>query len=310
MFQGHRLLIILNPASGRQAANALAGAVEAESWSAGAARVELRSTGSVDDAVTWSADAGSEGFDRIVVAGGDGTVTAVATGVMRSGLDLPIGIVPTGTGNGLARVLRIPIGDPLRAFRALAAGHTVAVDAVEVRSHDRWALVFLGAGLDAEINRDADAGKKRRYGFLAYVAAAGRNLLGRHNRRVALTLDGRTERLAAHTVSMINAGLITVAGIEVGPPADPHDGRLDVAVFRSPNPFGAAAQVWRLLTGRPTRAELLRAGEVRLTSDRPLLVHVDGDVVGTTPLDALVHRAAVSFIADATYVRPTDELRG
>lgn len=203
MFQGHRLLIILNPASGRQAAKALAAAVEAASWAAGAARVELRSTGSVDD-----------------------------------------------------------------------------------------------------------AGKKRRYGFVAYVAAAGRNLLGRRNRRVALTLDGRTERLAAHTLSMINAGLITVAGIEVGPPADPHDGRLDVAVFSSPNPFGAAAQVWRLLTGRPTRAELLRAGEVRLTSDRPLLVHVDGDVVGTTPLNALVHRAAVSFIADATYVRPTEVPRG
>jgi diacylglycerol kinase (ATP) len=295
---GRSWLVVVNPSSGRRGADALAAEVADALEAAGADGVEVRTTAAIEDASRWAGDAAAEGFGGVAVVGGDGTVTAVAGGLLRAGSNLPIAIVPAGTGNGMARVLGLPM-EPTRAIEALVRGRSVPFDAIEVLSHDRWGLMFVGAGLDAEINRDADATQKRRFGFLAYVGAAVRNLVGRRNRRIALGLDGRVEHLAAHTVTIINAGLMELAGVEVGPPTDPHDGRVEVALFRSPSAFGAAAQTWRLLTRRPARAELLTAAHVRLESRLPFLVHVDGDVIGTTPLEVRVRRDALTFVAAA-----------
>jgi diacylglycerol kinase (ATP) len=300
MFTGRHALVVLNPSSGRGDAQKVVAAIEAELADAGATRVVVRETAAIDDATRWAEGAADEGFEVIVVVGGDGTVTAVATGVLRSGHDLPIGIVARGTGNGVAQALRLPT-EPEEAVRALRAGHPVPFDAIEVTSHDRWSLLFLGAGLDAEINRDADAGQKRRFGYLAYLGAALRNLAGRRNRRITLTLDDETRDVAAHTVSVINSGVVRLAAVEVGPPSDPHDGRFDVALFRSPHPLAALAQVLRLVGGRPGPAELLHATHVRVEAHPPLLMHIDGDVVGPTPFEARIRPGAVTFIADADY---------
>jgi diacylglycerol kinase (ATP) len=300
MFTGRSVLVVLNPSSGRTQADELAATLEDELAEAGAAGVEVRRTVEIDDATRWAEAAGAEGFEIVLAVGGDGTVTAVAAGVLRSGHDVTVGIVATGTGNGMARVLHLPTSAE-EAVAALRAGHPVRLDAVEVTSHDRWALMFLGVGLDAEINRDADAGHKRRFGYLAYIGATLRNVLGRRNQRLTLTLDDRRERTLAHTISIFNAGHFDVAGLEVGPPADPHDGRLDVAVFRSPSPIAIATQLLRLLTGRPVGRDLVRAEHVRIDARSPLLVHIDGDVIGTTPLEARVRPGAITFLADADY---------
>lgn len=292
-----RALLVVNPASGQATGReTLVRRIVATLSGAGLAHVDVRTTRGADDAVRWAEHAAADGYDLLLVAGGDGTVAAAAQGVVAGGHDLPIGVLPIGTGNGLARHLRLP-EDPLAAARVVARGPRVRLDAIEVVSHDRLALVFVGAGLDAEINRDADAPAKRRLGRLAYVAAAARRLVGRRNHRVDLVLDGRHERLAAHAVSVINAGRFEFAGLDVGPSLDPQDGFLDVAVFRRPGVLQVAGQVTRLLVGRPHRAELLRAAAVRLASDPPMPVHVDGDVVGETPLEARVLPGAVRFAA-------------
>ncbi|MFO8148811.1 MAG: diacylglycerol kinase family protein [Trueperaceae bacterium] len=300
MFTGRDTLVVLNPSSGRGDAREIEAAIDDELTDAGATRVVVRTTAAIDDATRWAESAADEGFDAVVAVGGDGTVTAVATGVLRSGHDLPIGIVARGTGNGVAQALRLPT-EPQEGVRALRAGHPVTFDAIEVVSHDRWSLLFLGAGLDAQINRDADAGQKRRFGYLAYVGAAVRNVAGRRNRHVTLTVDGEARDVAAHTVSVINSGVVRLAGVEVGPPSDPHDGRLDVALFRSPHPLAALAQLLRLVGGRPGPAELLHATHVRVEAHPPLLMHVDGDVIGHTPFEARIRPRAVTFIADADY---------
>jgi len=309
MFTGRHALVVLNPSSGRSDAQKIEAAIEAELADAGATRVVVRRTAAIDDATRWAEGAADEGFEVIVVVGGDGTVTAVATGVLCSGHDLPIGIVARGTGNGVAQALRLPT-ESVEAVRALRAGHPVRFDAIEVVSHDRWSLLFLGAGLDAEINRDADAGQKRRFGYLAYLGAALRNLAGRRNHRVTLTIDGEVRDVAAHSVSVINSGVVRLAAVEVGPPSDPHDGRFDVALFRSPHPLAALAQVLRLVGGRPGPAELLHATHVRVEAHPPLLMHIDGDVVGPTPFEARIRPGAVTFIADADYPATAGADRG
>ncbi|MDF1522303.1 MAG: diacylglycerol kinase family lipid kinase [Trueperaceae bacterium] len=304
MFDDRRVLVVLNPGSGRGRAAAAEPVVRRALASAGA-HVELRRTGDLDDATAWGRAAADEGWDAVLAVGGDGTATAVARGLLAAGARVPLGIVPTGTGNGLARVLEVPM-DPAKAVAALAAGRVVDLDVVEVTEPaaadgPALALVFLGAGLDADINRVADARSKARLGFLAYVWATLHQLPRLRAHRLTVTLDGVAHPVAAHTVSVFNAGRMVVAGVPVGPDADPHDGRLDVAVLRSPGFWRSAAAVARLVTRGGSRTLFEGATTVRIEADPPLPVHLDGDVVGTTPLEASVRPAVLRVLAAASY---------
>lgn len=299
MLDGRRVLVVLNPSSGRGAGVDAEAPVRAALEGFGA-RAEVRRTRDLDDARTWARGAADEGFEVVLALGGDGTANAVARGLLEAGARASLGLLPVGTGNGLARVLEVPI-DPERAVAALADGREVALDVVEVLAPEGCALLFLGAGLDADVNRDADAAAKARLGFFAYVWAVLRRLPRLRGHRVALALDGATRHVNAHTVTLFNAGRMALSGVEVGPDADPHDGRLDVAVLRSLDPWRAAGAVLRLVTRAGSRAQFERAREVRIDADPPLPVHLDGDVVGTTPLVARVRPAALRVIAGARY---------
>lgn len=301
MLKGRRVLVILNPVSGGGTASEAEGPVRAALEAVGA-RAEVRPTSHEGDARALARAAADEGFDVVLAFGGDGTANEVARGLLDAGGRAELGLLPVGTGNGLARVLDLPI-DPEKAVAALAAGRTVDLDVVEVLAPEGIALLFLGAGLDADINRDADAAAKARLGFFAYVWAVLRRLPRLRGHRVALTLDGATTHLNAHTVTLFNAGRLVLGGVPLGPDADPHDGRLDVAVLRSPDVWRAAAAVVRLVTRTGSRRQLERAREVRLDADPPLPVHFDGDVVGTTPLVARVLPGALRVIAGARYLR-------
>lgn len=301
MLADRRVLVILNPTSGRARPDAMESTISDAADEVGAA-LEVRRTGGVDDVTAWARDAGSEGFEVVLIAGGDGTVTAATAGMLRAERAVPLGIVPIGTGNGLARVLRLPI-DPVKAIAALERGRVVRLDVMRRVDDGAPALIFFGAGLDAEINRDADAQSKARFGYLAYLAAAGRNMWGRRNHRVTLTVDGATEALAAHTVTLFNAASLELVGLDVGPDVDPHDGHLDVAVLRNPGFWHSAAQVLRLVGGPRGLGELRPARRVRIDATPPLLVHADGDVVGSTPLEVELVPGALEVIADAAYDR-------
>ncbi|MEX2501544.1 MAG: diacylglycerol kinase family protein [Trueperaceae bacterium] len=303
--RGGPWLVIVNPSSGRGRAHAAERAIR-DGARAASQRIEVRRTGDGTDPRRWARAAADEGFRAVVAVGGDGTVAAAANGLLDAGAQLPLGIVPTGTGNGLARVLRMPF-DPGRAFRALLDGSVVQIDVIDVRcasdagERAEVALLFVGAGLDADLNRDADARSKSRFGFLAYVMAALRNLTRLHRHRVCLTVDGVQHDVAAHTVSVFNGGRMVLAGVPIGPDADPHDGHLDVAVLRATGFWRSLAGVVRLATRDGSRQAFAPARGVRVEARPTLRVHVDGDVIGTTPLRATVRPAALRVIAASPY---------
>ena len=300
MFSGRRVLAVLNPTSGARRGGDLAEELREGVLGHGAADVEERVTEGPEDALSWATTAAHEGFEVVVAGGGDGTVTAVAQGVFASGADVPVAIVPLGTGNGLARVLGVPL-EPREALEALAAGKPVKLDVLEVTSHGLVSLLFCGAGLDAKINEDADREAKDRLGFLAYVRAAlgAASDLERHD--LTVTVDGRTSRLRGHTVIAFNATKLELLGLEVGPDTTPHDGRMDVAVMRTPTRWAVLRRALRLLRRADSRADLLPATSLRLEARPPLPVQVDGDPVGDTPLEVRVAPAAVTFVAPAEY---------
>lgn len=300
MFREKRVLTILNPASGAGSGEDLAVSVGPRLRAHGATHTEVRSTQGPQDAFDWASAAEAEGFDMVIVGGGDGTVTAASHGVLRSGGRLPIGILPLGTGNGLARVLGLPL-DLDQTVEALASGRLVTIDAVRLPSHATISILFFGAGIDARINRDADREEKKRLGPFAYIKATARNLRRTRSYDLKLVIDGEERRFRGHSVSGFNATRLDLMGIPVGPDADPHDGLLNLTVFRSRNYWRTLGQILRLTNRAASRGELEPVRSLRLDAVPPLPVQIDGDVVGETPLEAEVLPGALLFIAAADY---------
>ncbi len=299
MLAAKRVLVILNPSSGRGKPGSLEAKVR-EVLDRLGADAEVCRTRDSRDATEWAASAARDGFEIVLVAGGDGTVTAAAAGAVRADHRLPLGMIPAGTANGLARVLGIPM-DPTEAIEALDEGKIVDLDVMRIVGSETVALVFFGAGLDAEINRDVGSRSKARFGFLAYLASGARNLWGRRNHDVRLELDGVVENLRAHTVTLFNGASLELAGVQVGPVVNPHDGLLDVAVLRNPGFWRSVAAVLRLVSGPRGVGDLKQARHVRLDAEPPLLVHADGDVVSSTPLEVEVVPAGLRAIATSDY---------
>ena len=300
MITGKRVLAVLNPSSGKGRGEELADTVRDVLLRHGAAEVEARTTQGPEDAFAWAAGAAAEGYELVIAGGGDGTVTAVAHGVHRSGAGMPIGILPLGTGNGMARVLGLPL-EPEAALEALVEGRVVPVDAVEVTSHSTISLLFLGAGLDAKINRDADAEQKARLGALAYLKATLENLRGAKNHDLRVRIDEEEHAFRGHTVSVLNATRLDVMGLRLGPDSEADDGTLKVTVLRSLRLLTSLGQLLRLVSKESSRSELREAKRVRVEARPPLPVQVDGDVIGETPLEALILPAALRFVAAAAY---------
>ncbi len=217
------------------------------------------------------------GVDLVLASGGDGTITACAGGV--AGSEVPLGVLPCGTGNLLARNL----GLPLSVDEALTVALTGSDRRLDVGiANDRPFVVMAGIGFDAELLAGASEQLKKRLGWAAYMVSALRHLRDRPARVTLRTEGGPPRRYWASGVIIGNVGSLQ-GNVPLLPDAKPDDGVLDVAVL--------AAWEW---TGwlRLATDVLLRRSTSRLThlTCRELLVdvgrarpwQVDGDVVGSS----------------------------
>jgi diacylglycerol kinase (ATP) len=185
-----------------------------------------------------------EDCDVVVIAGGDGTVMAAVTAM--ASCDVPLAILPTGTGNLLARNLDLPINDEKACLEIAVSGRVRTIDVASV-DDDRKFAVMAGLGFDAAIMRDAPEGLKKRVGWPAYVVSAAKHLRGR-GIRVAITLDdGEKLHRRVRTVVVGNVGKLQ-GNIPLLPDARPDDGILDVVVIATRN-----VADWARVTGRVVR---------------------------------------------------------
>lgn len=223
----------------------------------------------------------ADGAEMVVAAGGDGTVRVVSSELARTGV--PVGVVPLGTGNLLARNL----GLPLRATEAVEvalSGQDRAIDVVRVSGDELPETAFTvmgGLGFDAAIMAGASAALKARMGWQAYVVSAVRNLRYPATRVEVSVDDGPWQRFRARTVVVGNVGLLQ-AGIPLLPDARVDDGRLDVVVIspqRAPDWVRVVARVLR--RGRSTDDRLARmtGTQVVVRSRQPLARQLDGDPI-------------------------------
>jgi diacylglycerol kinase family enzyme len=204
------------------------------------------------------------GVDAVLVAGGDGTVRAVAEAMSESGV--PLTIVPSGTGNLLARNLRLPLADAEAMVRATFEGDRLPVDVgfAAIRredgtSEERAFVVMGGMGLDAAMIANTNGTLKKRVGWIAYIDGAARSLATAKPFRIMYQVPGRRLHSArVQSILIANCGSLP-AGLELIPEASVSDGDLDLVIFQPKNALGWVL-VWRRVAWDNSFLRRFRAG--------------------------------------------------
>ena len=240
-------------------------------------------------------------YDIVFTLGGDGTAMEVAGSLAGSGV--PIGVLPGGTGNLLARALGIP-RDVTRAVPALLGGDVRAIDLGVVLGH-RFA-VAAGVGIDAAMVAETPAWMKKRLGVLAYTImatrAALRAVIFRRFFVARVEVDGEVVERRAAAVLFANFGAILEDRIAFGPDIVVDDGMLDCCIFSPSNLRDAMRIMWRVTRRdfRPDPALLYRKGTRFRIETIPILpLQADGELLGVTPAEITVEPLAAHLLVPA-----------
>jgi diacylglycerol kinase (ATP) len=244
------------------------------------------------------------GVDVVVALGGDGTVALALQHLVGTGV--PLGVVPAGSGDDVARSLALP-RSPVAACDAVLDGSWAAVDVgrsdglSDGRPGGRWFLSVLAAGFDATVAARARALHRPR-GPARYPAAAVAALAQRGPRAYRLDLDGRTVEEEALLLAL-GSGSSYGGGLRICAGADPYDGLLDVTLVRPLGLARLAALLPRLYAGRHTGHPAVRthrARQVVVQQVAPARPHpgawADGEPAGSLPVTVRAVPAAVRVL--------------
>jgi diacylglycerol kinase (ATP) len=271
--------------------------------------LEVHTTTPEDDIEQLAQEAIAAGANMILASGGDGTISAAAAGVIGTGV--PLGVIPRGTANAFSVALGIP-RTTQGACNTILAGITRTVDSA--RCNGSPMILLAGIGFEAETIDRANRDLKNRLGVLAYILAGVQQVGQQEQFLTQIEVDG--------TVSEVQAGAITVAN--VAPPTSflaqgfgqviTDDGLLDVTISTANtrlqaldtmlNLFGSA-----LIKTAPNREDIicLRTQRLTVTTDPPQKVVVDGEIIGTTPVEIECIPNSLLVFAPPVAVQPTQE---
>lgn len=248
--------------------------------------VEIREKADLSRAVIENA----RECDAVIVAGGDGTINAVASGLLETGL--PLGIVPAGTGNDLARTLGIP-EDIGAATEVIAAGHTRTIDVGTV--NDRPFFNVASIGLSVDLAHVLTGDLKRRFGRAGYAVAA-LGVLAR-TRPFRATIRSAEGSVSVSTLQIaVGNGRYYGGGNAIEKTAAIDDQRLDLysLEFRKAWKLALLARSFRYGEhGAWDEVRAIRAREFDVVTRSPKPVNADGEIVTTTPAHFRIQPNAV-----------------
>jgi diacylglycerol kinase (ATP) len=233
-----------------------------------------------------------DGFDLVVAAGGDGTVSCVFDGLY--GSTIPLGIIPTGTGNLIAREFNIPT--ELDDAVALIAGNPRSMKIDAMRIGKRVYVLNAGVGISAAVIAGTTRKSKQRFGRLAYFATAIKIFRFRP-RALDVTIDGKKAKYRAVEVAISNCGILAKTLYPSGPDIRTNDGHVDVWILSMATFLDYVRYLLGIIFGRRAKAQFLIAKEsVAISSRAPMTAQADGDIIGTTPLEIEVLPSALSIL--------------
>jgi YegS/Rv2252/BmrU family lipid kinase len=300
-----RVFVVLNPMAGSCTAEDVRQALDrhfGDAW-----QQEIYETTGQEKVAEVVRGALVRGCDLVVAAGGDGTVSDVAEALVYT--DVPLGILPVGTANVLARELGIPLN--LDSACALLANEheATSIDAMQVGEH--YFMLHIGVGIDSLTMRDTERAAKRRFGRAAYLWTGAKWLIGHQPRRFTIAVDGRRYRPRAAQVLIANGGTMGMQPLRWGPHIRPDDGQVDVCIISARTLFDYLRVGWHMLRGQHERDPNIRylsaTRSIVINADRPLPVQADGEIIGPTPVQVQIVPDAVRVVVPRASVEPAQQ---
>ena len=285
------LLFIYNPRAGKGSIGSHIGGI-VDTFTKAGYRVTVYPTQCQGDgeviAAGWARD-----FDRVVCAGGDGTLDEIVTGVMSASVNIPIGYIPTGSTNDFAR----SIGLPRTVRKASAVAVSDRLFRCDLGKFNSRYFVYVAAfGLFTDVTYETDQNLKNVFGYSAYVAEAARRLPSARSIPLRITYDGNviTDSFLVGLISNSDS----VGGMKSlpGPDVKLDDGIFEVMLIRSPdnilelNMIAPAIIDHRIRSGNVIR---FKCSSIMIESDEPIPWNLDGEFGG------MVDRAVVENVHEA-----------
>jgi diacylglycerol kinase (ATP) len=230
----------------------------------------------------------------VVVGGGDGSLNAAATGLIET--KLPLGIIPLGTGNDLARTLGLPL-DPVKAAQVILDGKTRDIDLGDVNGKPYFNVASVG--LSVELAKKLDPDVKRRFGRFGYIVAASRVLSSARPFTVVID-DGETRARGRTYQVAIGNGRFYGGGNAIHHAAEIDDGVLHLYSLEMKS-------IWKLVALAPffrrgrhhlfEEVRSLQAANFEIVTRRPRSINADGEIIAQTPAKFSIRRDAICVFA-------------
>lgn len=293
-----KAFVILNPVAGNSSREEILYLIEKHFQSANWKCEIYQTTGeeNVPDVMQNVLDQKGNDINLFVAVGGDGTVSGVAGGLVDE--VIPMAILPTGTGNSLARELGISL-DIKKALQLITGEHRLAkIDAMKV-GNDIY-LLNVSLGLSSLMIRGTDREDKRHFGRVAYIWTIIRKFFGYQPHQFDIFIDGKRMQYRAAEVTVANSGAIGSPSLRWSPKVKLDDGQINVFIIRSKSAIDYLQLAWNILSGQQQRDPHLRHvvtnKRVIINTLSNLPVQGDGEFIGRPPVDVKVLPDAVQII--------------
>jgi diacylglycerol kinase (ATP) len=268
------ILVIINPTARSDRARILCRKIEQLS-----SRAFVRITNGPGEARALAEQAVAEGYERVVAAGGDGTINEVVNGL--AGSKTALGLLPLGTMNVFATELGLPIGNLRKCWDVIEHGVVHPVDLV--RANEQHFVQLAGIGFDAQIVEATSFDFKKALGPLSYIISATQ-IASKKPPMLSVRGGGGTRQ---GSFVMIGNGRYYGGPFVLFKEARIDDGLLDVLIFKNLGYLDIVRYFQAVMIGTHTAlsdVEYFQTTQVRVTSTGPVPVEVDGDVIGTLPV--------------------------
>jgi diacylglycerol kinase (ATP) len=267
--------------------------------------VSLQETRAPGDGSRIARSALNEGFPRIIIMGGDGTVNEVLNGIAPDFEMVELGIAPLGTGNDFATLVQIP-AEPEEAFECLLGGETTMIDVAMLESPGlrRYFLNASAGGFSTKVTEHLNSERKEFWGALAFYISAAEAIPDLEAYRMKVRID-ESDAFEVEAFNVVVANGRTVAGgIPVAPVAEPDDGLLDLLILPTMPVAELASLFEQFLSGEPANNQLIRqARQIEISCDPAMHINVDGEMATDTPVRYTVMPRALRMLVGPEWAR-------
>jgi diacylglycerol kinase (ATP) len=281
-------VVILNPAARSERANRWRARVESLAHGC-----TVCTTTAPGEAETLARHAVQEGFEKIIAAGGDGTIHEVVNGLANSTATL--GLLPIGTVNVFAMELGLPSNNLDLCWDIIQGDHTRLVDLPS--ANEKYFVQLAGVGLDAQVVKETSARLKRNFGPLSYLISAAQVASRRPPR---LFIESEDTAVEEGSFVLVGNGRRYGGPFPFFKQAVIDDGLLDVVVFKQLGYLEIIKYLQDVFFSSEIRlpeVEYFQTRALRVTSEQPVPVELDGELVGTCPVEFQMRERALRVLA-------------